>query len=223
MSTSQPPVDWSRVRTVLLDMDGTLLDLAFDNRFWQEHVPLRWAERRGVSLEHAHAALTPRFAARAGTLDWYCVDFWTRELGLDILGLKRELAGLIRVHPHVHAFLHAVRETGRRLVLVTNAHARVLELKMHRTDLDRHFDLVLSAHEFGLPKEAEGFWERLRAVEPFAPDTALFVDDSPAVLAAARAYGIGQVVAITRPDSRHPARELDWSPAVESFAGLMPS
>jgi HAD superfamily hydrolase (TIGR01509 family) len=220
--SAMPLLPWADIDTVLLDMDGTLLDLHFDNRFWQEHVPLRWGEARGLSPTEALAELTPRFQVREGTLDWYCVDFWSRELELDIVALKHELAGLVQVQPHVHEFLHAVRQSGRRLVLVTNAHARVLEFKMQRTQLDEHFDAVISSHEVGLPKEAPGFWARLQDFEPYDPQATLFVDDSLSVLRAAREQGLGQVVAITRPDSRWPARELDWQPAVDSFADLMP-
>ena len=32
-------IDWDSIDTVLLDMDGTLLDLHFDNYFWTEHLP----------------------------------------------------------------------------------------------------------------------------------------------------------------------------------------
>jgi putative hydrolase of the HAD superfamily len=98
----------------------------------------------------------------------------------------------------------------------------VLELKMHRTDLEQHFDAVYSAHEFGVPKEGPGFWDRLREVEAFEPGAALFVDDSLPVLAAARAWGIGQVVAVTRPDARYAPRALGWDPAVAGFGELAP-
>jgi putative hydrolase of the HAD superfamily len=42
-------IDWSRIDTVLLDMDGTLLDLRFDNWFWQELIPSRYAAAHGLS------------------------------------------------------------------------------------------------------------------------------------------------------------------------------
>ena len=43
--------DWENIETVLLDMDGTLLDLHFDNHFWLQHVPVCYAEKHGLSHE----------------------------------------------------------------------------------------------------------------------------------------------------------------------------
>ena len=46
-------IDWSQIDTVLLDMDGTLLDLRFDNHFWLELVPRRFAEMHGISVRES--------------------------------------------------------------------------------------------------------------------------------------------------------------------------
>ena len=46
-------IAWQEVDTVLLDMDGTLLDLAFDNYFWQTLVPETWGAARGLNLQEA--------------------------------------------------------------------------------------------------------------------------------------------------------------------------
>ncbi|MCK4586177.1 MAG: haloacid dehalogenase, partial [Gammaproteobacteria bacterium] len=54
-------IDWKKIKTVLLDMDGTLLDLHFDNHFWLEHMPRRFAEAKGVALEDARAELLSRY------------------------------------------------------------------------------------------------------------------------------------------------------------------
>ncbi|HOP18299.1 MAG TPA: haloacid dehalogenase, partial [Gammaproteobacteria bacterium] len=71
-------LDWNDIDTVLLDMDGTLLDLHFDNHFWLEHVPRRYAEARGIGLEESSRELMARYQDIQGTLEWYCVDHWTR-------------------------------------------------------------------------------------------------------------------------------------------------
>ena len=184
-------ISWPKIDTVLLDMDGTLLDLHFDNHFWQVHVPLRYAQKHALSVEDARAHLVPRFRRAEGTLDWYCVDYWTQELGLDIGLLKAEVDHLIAVHPHVIEFLDAVRMQNKRIVLVTNAHGKSLALKMQRTQLGGHFDAVVCAHDLGLPKEHFGFWEKMQNVECFDKDSALLIDDSLPVLRSARHYGIG--------------------------------
>ncbi|MEW6647321.1 MAG: GMP/IMP nucleotidase [Pseudomonadota bacterium] len=221
-ATTQP-MPWEEIDTVLLDMDGTLLDLNFDTYFWTEHVPQRYAEKNGIAPEQAKAQLYPRFHAVAGTMDWYCLDYWTRELGLDIALLKEEVDHLIAVHPQVPEFLERLRGMDKRVVLVTNAHMKSLELKMERTRLAGHFDAIVCSHDFRLPKEHLAFWERMQDREPFAPRRTLLVDDSLPVLRSAQSYGIAHLRAVTKPDSRQPLREVTEFPAITDFGAIMPA
>ena len=215
--------DWTRIDTVLLDMDGTLLDLHFDNYFWLEHVPQRYAQARAMPLDAARDALHARYRDIQGTLDWYCVDHWSRELGLDIALLKEEVEHLIAVHPNVVEFLDLLADAGRRRVLVTNAHQKSLQLKMRRTRLRDRLDHVVCAHDIGLPKEDADFWPRLQTITPFDPARTLFVDDSLPVLRSAQRYGIANLLAILEPDTRQVRREVDEFPAVPGFGTLLPA
>ena len=61
-------VPWTAIETVLLDMDGVLLDLRFDNYFWNELVPSRYASVRGLEEAEAIRRLKPFFDSRSGTL-----------------------------------------------------------------------------------------------------------------------------------------------------------
>ena len=216
-------LDWTAIDTVLLDMDGTLLDLHFDNHFWLEHVPMRYAEARGLALDEARGELHSRYSDILGTLNWYCVDHWSRELGLDIALLKEEVDHLIAVHPNVVEFLDLLQRAGKRRVLVTNAHQKSLQLKLRRTRLGDRLDEVICAHDLCLPKENDGFWPRLRDRVHFDPATTLFVDDSLSVLRAAQRYGIAWLLAIRCPDTRQQRREIDEFPAVDGFGELLPA
>ena len=214
--------DWNAIDTVFLDMDGTLLDLRFDNHFWLEHVPLRYAESRGISLVAAKERLYARYRELLGSLQWYCVDHWTQELELDIALLKAEVEHLIAVHPHVLAFLEALAAAGKRRVLVTNAHQKSIELKMSKTRLDGHLEHIICSHDLRAAKESPEFWPRVQQVEPFDPQRTLFVDDSLPVLRAAREYGFHWLLAILSPDSAQPARTCDEFDAVPDFSALLP-
>jgi HAD superfamily hydrolase (TIGR01509 family) len=212
---------WEEVDTVLLDMDGTLLDLHFDNFFWLDLVPRRYAQQHELTLQTARALLTPRFAAKQGTLDWYCTDFWSRELSLDIARLKHDMREQVRFLPGAQEFLQTLIDRRMRTVLVTNAHHDSLSIKASQVDLERYFESMISSHRLGAPKEHDEFWLKLAEELRFDPARTLFVDDSLTVLRAAQRHGIAQIFAILRPDSTQGLREVTEFPAVEAVIDLL--
>jgi HAD superfamily hydrolase (TIGR01509 family) len=214
-------VDWSAVDTVLLDMDGTLLDLRFDNWFWITFVPNRYAAANGMSEAEAIERLTPMFKKVAHTLQWYSIDYWTQELGLDIPALKREQLARVEFLPGAEEFLRKLRMSGKRVILITNSHPTTLAIKNERVALTRYFDACYSSYPFDAPKEHADFWPRLAAREEFLPERTLFVDDSLYVLKCARAFGIGHLRAVRCPDSGAPPQSTADFAAVDSVAELL--
>lgn len=212
---------WQAIDTVLLDMDGTLLDLRFDNYFWLDLVPERYAAKHGLTLQQAREAIRPLFAETHGTLDWYCTDFWTRQLELDIAAMKQEVREHVRFLPGAEDFLRALRAKNVRVALVTNAHRDSLKVKATQTGLLNYFDAVFSSHSFGVPKEHPGFWRQLEAALGFDPARTLFVDDSHSVLQAAQKHGIAQIFAISKPDSTLDKREITEFMSVEAVSHLL--
>ena len=215
-------VDWSQVDVVILDMDGTVLDLAYDNYFWRRLVPQRYGALHGISEQEAAARLQPLFESTAHTLPWYCTDFWSEQTGLNMAALKHEIRDRIAPLPGAEVFLQGVRDSGRGLWLATNAHRDSWQLKLRHTGLQPYFHTVVCSHDFGAPKEHPSFWQRFVDAHPFDARRALFVDDSQPVLDAARAFGIGQVVAIRHPDRSAPPRPVPGHASVDALATLNP-
>lgn len=215
-------INWNDVDTVFLDMDGTLLDLHFDNRFWLEHIPMRYGERNGMSAEAAKEKLFPRMRELRGQLDWYCTTFWSKELGLPIIELKREIAHLIQSRELVKPFLQKLRAQGKVIILFTNAHEDTVALKMEMSGLAPAFDQTITSHSLGHAKEEEQAWEVLASRYMFDPQRALFIDDSFSVLDSASKFGIGHLLGIRKPDSRGKEMRHDHYVLLESFAQIMP-
>lgn len=215
-------LDWSSVDTVFLDMDGTLLDLHFDSYFWLEHLPLRYADIHNIEPEEAKTWLHERIRQEQGTLNWYCLDYWSQELNVDIPSLKHEVAERIAFRPNVVEFLEALRRTGLRSVIVTNAHRDSLNIKLEKTDLATRVDAIICSHDFNLPKEDPAFWDQLQAVEPFNPKRTLLIDDSLSVLKSAQLYGIRYLLSIVQPDSQSPKRQIDEFVALDDFDQITP-
>ena len=195
----------------MLDMDGTILDLAYDNYMWMTHVPTHWAEQNGMSLDEARHHLLEKFGAAQGDLRWYCLDHWSDHLGLDVYQLHRDNHHMIDFLPGARDFLERIRDADIRVLLVTNSHQNTLDLKQEVTGLIEFFDGVHTSHEYGFAKERQEFWQALQEDTDFDPETTMFVDDSHPVLKSAATYGVAHPVAISRPDtSREPAEHDDF-------------
>jgi putative hydrolase of the HAD superfamily len=215
-----PRPDWSAIDTVLLDLDGTLLDQAYDNHIWRDLVPQRFAVAQGLDLHVAYSEIARRFAERNGTLDWYCIDYWSRTLGIDIGALHREVRSHVAWLPGAREFLVRMRASGKRLVLLTNSHPIALAVKHEESGVLDYLDAAVTSHDFGAPKEHAQFWTAALERFEYDPSRSLFADDNSKMLEAARSAGVRWIYGIRHWDTKGSRREHVDHPAVDSVADL---
>lgn len=214
-------LDWNQIDTVFFDMDGTLLDLHFDNYFWLEHLPKRYTEIKNTSAGETKERLHAMFDRHQGSLKWYCLDFWAAELEVDIVALKREVSSRIGYRPGVKTFLKKLHEKGLDVAIVTNAHQDSVSLKLELTDLGLYFDEIICSHDYNIPKESPEFWKALNDKRPFNAGRTLFFDDNDAVLRSAKSFGIRHLYSIAQPDSQKTPRTDSEFYLVHDFMDLL--
>ena len=215
-------IEWGKIETVLLDMDGTLLDKHFDDYCWEHFVPEIYATKNGLSEREARKKLLDTYRAKEGTLDWTDLDYWSEQLDLDIPALKIKIDHLIQVHPYVIDFLEFLKESRKPTFLVTNAHSKTLDIKMAKTSLSGYFTGIVCAAEIGMAKEDPAFWEGLKQKIDFDPKTTMLADDTEKVLLSAREYGIKHLIFVARPSSQSPIKVSEAFQSIVYFNELLP-
>jgi putative hydrolase of the HAD superfamily len=195
-------ISFKEIEHVLLDMDGTLLDRYFDDYFWEHLVPERYAEKHKITFGNAREQLFKRYKAHEGTLNWTDIDFWSKELDLDILALKEQIRHLIEVHTHVEDFLRMLRSRKIKTFIVTNAHYKVLDMKLKKTDLGRFLTGAITSFEIGFPKEKIDFWRIAEQRLGFQKEKTMLVDDTLEILKTAKKYGIKFLIYKAKSNSR---------------------
>jgi putative hydrolase of the HAD superfamily len=75
MKKIEPKINWSEIETVMLDMDGTLLDKHFDDYFWEEHIPTVYAKENAMNFWDAYEELMGKYRSKEGTLEWTDINY----------------------------------------------------------------------------------------------------------------------------------------------------
>ncbi len=214
-------VPFGDIRYVLLDMDGTLLDKYFDDYFWEHLLPEKYAEKNHISFGKAKQELLAKYRQHEGTLNWTDIDFWSREVAIDIPALKEQIHHLIEVHPNVEDFLSMLRRHRKKVFLLTNAHYKVLDIKLKKTALGRYFDAAVTSFEVGYAKENVKFWEKVQKQLGFEKERSLFIDDTEAVLKTAKDFGIRYILYKAYASSKAEKGASLHFPAIHDFKELM--
>lgn len=217
----EPTIDWNNIETVLLDMDGTILDLGFDNFFWLHYLPQVYADKNDISLSQSKQLLSESYSTIEGTLNWYCLDFWSKRLGFDIAELKKTVGARIAFRPGAIHFLEFLVEQKKKVYLVTNAHRKSLEIKLLNVKFHHYFNDLSSSHDFGFPKEEQQYWTLLQNKYQFNPKTTLFVDDSVRILKSAQQFGIGYLLGIAQPDLNKEKQDCSPFEAIDDFVAFI--
>ena len=197
-------VDWDAIDDVLIDMDGTLLDRHFDNFFFEEELPRRYAAMHGCAFEASRQHLMAMYRSVEGELAWTDLEYWSARVGIDVVAMHQELQHLIGFLPGAEYFLEAVRAKGKRITVLTNAHHTGVAVKSAKTGLDRYVDRIVDAFEVGYLKMRSEYWPACRKLVGFDPRRSLYVDDDEACLAAANQYGIAAIVHSAKSSSQLP-------------------
>ena len=214
-------IDWQTIDDVLLDMDGTLLDLNYDATFWLKTVYSIVASFTGESGTEIRDRFQKELKKHEGTLAWYCTDRWAEFFGIDLIEAKKQLAHLIRYRPHSKQFLEALRPLPLRTIIATNAHPDVIQLKLDVVPLNTLVDGIVSSHQYGVAKEHPNFWTALFDEYSINPSRTVFIDDSPRVLDAADRAGVREIVEIRHPNLSEPPRTT-WKQGIDDFDTLLP-
>ncbi|MGL1932737.1 MAG: HAD hydrolase-like protein [Desulfotalea sp.] len=216
-----PNLNWDKIDTVLLDMDGTLLDLHFDHYFWTEYVVGKYAEKNQVSIKQAYSLYQEQSNATMGGIKWTQTDYWSEVFDLDIITLQSEISHLIQQLPSTRKFLDFLKSHRKKIVLVTNSDDKSLRLKFKHTNIENYFDDIFTSTRAQFAKEEIPYWDYISMELSLDRNKTILIDDNEQVLKTAENLQLNHLLCFAKPNSK---REISYSqkyPSIASFDELL--
>ena len=180
---------------MLVDMDGVILDNTYDNNFWQNQIPGVISKNKNISFEDAKRLAVQIFNYKKNTKDWYDVDYWSNMLNVDIEAEKRSSISFdrIQLYEGVTKTLNKLKDNFR-LILITNAHRKTLNIKLEKYDLNPYFENMICAHELHYVKENIQLWYMLKSRFKLDYTKTLLIEDTINNIKVGLSAGISQAV-----------------------------
>jgi putative hydrolase of the HAD superfamily len=167
------------IECLLIDMDGVILDNAYDNDFWQNQIPEVIADSKGIAFDDAKRLAIQIFNYKKNTKDWYDVDYWSNMLSIDIEDQKRSEKSFSKISLYDGVIdTLSVLKNKTKMILITNAHRKTLNIKLEKYNLTPYFDEMVCAHELNYVKEDIQLWYMLRSKYRLDYEKTLLVEDT---------------------------------------------
>tara|TARA_B100001057_G_scaffold269188_1_gene269360 strand:+ start:1144 stop:1791 length:648 start_codon:yes stop_codon:yes gene_type:complete len=183
------------IECLLIDMDGVILDNTYDNNFWQNQIPSVLAEKKNITFDDAKRLAIQIFNFKKNTKDWYDVDYWSNMLDIDIEAEKKSETSLskIRLYDDVIDTLSELKK-HMKLILITNAHRKTLNIKLGKFNIEPYFDEMICAHELYYVKEDIQLWYMLRSKYKLDFDKTVLIEDTINNINVALSAGVASAV-----------------------------
>ena len=199
---------------ILLDLDGVILNLEYDIKFWESWLPDHVANQSNRSLEEIKAEIQAEIDIQRGTLNFYDLNYWDNLLNVDCMKIIKEQEEKCSYLEGSYEALQKLSTLNNRMHIVTNGDPRVQEYKAETKNFLEFFDSIFYSMRAGYPKEEKEFWALARHNLNLDFEDAIFIDDDFKVITAAAKAGIKQVIWIT------PGKNRILQNGVETFPSL---
>ena len=199
---------------ILSDLDGVILDLAYDIKFWELWLPEQVANQTNKSVEETKAEIKAEIDIQRGTLNFYDLNYWDDLLNVDCMQIFKEKTERCSYLGGSHEALQRLSTLKNPKYILTNGDPRIQEYKAETQNFLEFFDSIFYSMHVGYPKESKEFWALARHNLNLDFEDTIFIDDDFKVVTAAAKAGIKQVAWIT------PGKNRILQNRVETFASL---
>ena len=199
---------------ILSDLDGVILDLAYDKKFWELWLPEQVTRQTNKSIEEAKAEIMTEIDIQRGTLNFYDLNYWDDLLNVDCMQIFQEKEERCSYLAGSYEALQRLSTLKNPKYILTNGDPRIQEYKAETQNFLEFFDSIFYSMHAGYPKESKEFWALARHNLNLEFEDAIFIDDDLKVVSAAAKAGIKQVAWITQGKNRILQNR------VETFASL---
>ena len=199
---------------ILLDLDGVILNLDYDIKFWESWLPEHVASQSNQSLEKIKTKIQAEINTQRGTLNFYDLNYWDNLLSVDSLKILKEQEDKCSYLEGSFEALQRLSTLKNPMHILTNGDPRAQEYKAETQNFLEFFDSIFYSMHAGYPKEEKEFWALARHNLNLDFEDAIFIDDDFKITTAATKAGINQVIWIT------PGKNRILQNGIETFSSL---